>query len=113
MADTERTGDIDHGCLGRTEAAQDILRRFQNLLAYVGATFSTAAVSLALAAGMFIGGPVSSSAASLLVEPDWLASKLADAKVVVLHVGNKAGYDKARFVEFLKKWAPAKSAQWW
>jgi thiosulfate/3-mercaptopyruvate sulfurtransferase len=56
----------------------------------------TGAASLALAIGLCIGGlPATGTAASLLIEPEGLASRLSDAKVVVLHVGNKAGYDKA------------------
>jgi thiosulfate/3-mercaptopyruvate sulfurtransferase len=50
----------------------------------------------ALAWAFVIGGASSAAAAGqLLVEPDWLASKLADRRVVVLHVGGRAGYDKA------------------
>lgn len=52
--------------------------------------------TLALAIAIIIGGvPGAARGASLLVETDWLASKLADRKLVVLHVGARAGYDKA------------------
>ena len=43
---------------------------------------------LALAAAPAAAGP-------LLVEPDWLAQRLSDRQVVVLHVGSRAGYDAA------------------
>ncbi|GAB3876551.1 hypothetical protein GCM10029964_023700 [Kibdelosporangium lantanae] len=38
VADAERPGHVDHGRLGRPEPAQDVLRRFEDLLAgeYVG-----------------------------------------------------------------------------
>jgi len=50
----------------------------------------------AFAIALVIGGvPATAAAASLLVEADGLASKLADRMVVVLHVGSRAGYDKA------------------
>lgn len=51
-------------------------------------------VALALAVVVGIARPAA-AAGDLLVEADWLASKLADRRVVALHVGNRAGYDKA------------------
>ncbi|HEV8392897.1 MAG TPA: rhodanese-like domain-containing protein [Vicinamibacterales bacterium] len=39
--------------------------------------------------------PAGAAGAPLLVEADWLAPKLADRHVVVLHVGSRASYDKA------------------
>jgi thiosulfate/3-mercaptopyruvate sulfurtransferase len=47
-----------------------------------------AALSVGAATRVEAAGP-------LLVEPDWLASRLSDRQVVVLHVGNKAGFDTA------------------
>jgi len=52
--------------------------------------------TLALAIALIVGGlPAAARGASLLVEARWLGSRLGDHKVVVLHVGNRAGYDKA------------------
>src|SRR5688572_1236878 len=47
--------------------------------------------------GAFVLGGAQAAVASgeLLVETDWLASKLSDRHLVVLHVGSRAGYDKA------------------
>jgi len=41
------------------------------------------------------GVPAAGTGAPLLVEARWLASRLGDRKVVVLHVGSREGYDKA------------------
>jgi len=49
----------------------------------------------ALAFALTIGGVPAARGASLLVDADWLASKVADRSVVVLHVGSRASYDKA------------------
>jgi len=49
---------------------------------------------MALAVALTIGGmPAAARGASLLVETDWLAPKVADRHVVVLHVGSRASYD--------------------
>jgi thiosulfate/3-mercaptopyruvate sulfurtransferase len=52
-----------------------------------------AATAIACALGM--AGAPPATAGPLLVEADWLAAKLPDRHVVVLHVGGKEGYDKA------------------
>ena len=53
-----------------------------------------AALALAIA-GVIGSVPAVAHGASLLVEADWVASKLADRHLVVLHVGSRASYDKA------------------
>lgn len=58
--------------------------------------FRTRAVACAIACGAAIAGaPAAASGGPLLVEAGWLAAKLTDRQVVVLHVGGKEGYDKA------------------
>ena len=51
---------------------------------------------MALAFALTIGHvPTGAAGAPLLVEAEWLAPKLADRHVVVLHVGSRASYDQA------------------
>ena len=47
--------------------------------------------------GLVAAGLAASAAAAgpLLVESDWLAQRLSERQVVILHVGNRAGYDTA------------------
>ena len=51
---------------------------------------------VALALVLVIGSarPAAAQTGRLLVDSGWLSSRLADARVVVLHVGGRAGYDK-------------------
>jgi thiosulfate/3-mercaptopyruvate sulfurtransferase len=58
-------------------------------------TFARRVASTALAWMFVVGGAHAAAGGDLLVETEWLASKLADRQLVVLHVGNRAGYDKA------------------
>lgn len=50
---------------------------------------------LVVAAVVATIGAGPAAAGTLLVETDWLASRLGDPHVVVLHVGSRAGYDAA------------------
>src|SRR5688572_1604043 len=52
------------------------------------------AIAVVTAFGIGVA-PTAAAAGPLLVEPDWLAARLQDRSVVVLHVGSQAGYDKA------------------
>jgi thiosulfate/3-mercaptopyruvate sulfurtransferase len=52
-------------------------------------------VRVAMAAIAAVAWGMPAVAGTLLVEPDWLASRLDDRQVVVLHVGSRAGYDTA------------------
>ena len=59
-------------------------------------TFMTRVGPVSIAWAFVIAGmPAAAAAGPLLVEADWLAAKLTDRHVVVLHVGGKEGYDKA------------------
>ena len=58
--------------------------------------FRTRAVACAIACGAAAAAaPAAASGGPLLVEAGWLATRLTDRHVVVLHVGGKEGYDKA------------------
>jgi thiosulfate/3-mercaptopyruvate sulfurtransferase len=59
-------------------------------------TFMKRAGATSIAWALVIAGmPAAAAGGPLLVEADWLAAKLTDRHVVVLHVGGKDGYDKA------------------
>ena len=60
----------------------------ERLAKWIGGTAVVGAVILGSARTASAGG-------DLLVEADWLASKLSDRHLVVLHVGGRGGYDKA------------------